>query len=84
MKIFNKDNFWWKNIEKNWVIKDKSGDWWIFKKDKPLADAVADDVDEPRNEKKPSSFAFEQYLILILSTALGSLLAFTISLLMSM
>ena len=80
MKIFNKNNFWWKNIEKNWVIKDKSGDWWIFKGDKPLSESIP----EPRNENKPSSFSYEQYFVLILSVALGSLLAFVISILTSM
>lgn len=80
MKIFNKNNFWWKNIEKNWVIKDKSGDWWIFKGNKPFEESIP----EPRSENKPSSFSYEQYFVLILSVALGSLLAFTLSILMSM
>ena len=31
MRILDEHSWWWKGIEKEWVVADKNGDWWIFR-----------------------------------------------------
>ena len=69
MKIVNKHGRWWKGLEEEWAVQDKTGNWWLYrdKKDKTSMKMPS----KKRTGTRSMMWKAEHYLILALSTALG-------------
>jgi hypothetical protein len=76
MKILNENARWWKGIEKEWAVQDKSGNWWLYSaKDSNLK------MKMPRKKRvgEQSLMLTKEYCIIIaLASALGISLALNI------
>ena len=79
MRILDEDSYWWKSEEKEWAMQDRSGNWWVYKKNqKPTMK-----IKTKRTGQGSFSFSTKEYIIIALSAALGVSLALNIVALMS-
>lgn len=76
MRILGNDSYWWKNEEKEWATQDKSGNWWIYKRDQKPTNMKTND--KRRKGQTSNRFKTEHYVILALASALGVSLALNI------
>jgi len=80
VRILGKDSYWWKKEEKEWAAQDKSGNWWIYKKNQ---EPTVKTYDKKRNGQTSNKFSTEQYVIVALASALGISLALNVIALIS-
>ena len=78
MRVLGEDSYWWKNEEKEWAAQDRSGNWWIYKKDKKPAMKI-----KRKTGESSTSLTTQQYIIIALASALGVSLALNIIALIS-
>lgn len=79
MRILGEDSYWWKNEEKEWAAQDKSGKWWVYKKnEEPIMQIKA----KPKSQHS-LSFSAKEYIIIALGAALGISLALNVVALIS-
>ena len=78
MRILGEDSYWWKNEEKEWAAQDKSGSWWIYKKDQKPAMKI-----KRKSKEGSSRITTEQYIIIALASGLGVSIALNIIALIS-
>lgn len=79
MRILGEDGYWWKNEEKEWAAQDKSGNWWVYKKDKEPSMRIKTKQKNQRSLK----FTTKEYIIIALGAALGVSLALNVVALIS-
>jgi hypothetical protein len=80
MRILNKYSYWWKKEEKEWAAQDKSGNWWIYKRNREPAMKTNN---KRRKGQTSNKFRTEHYVILALASALGVSLALNVIAVMS-
>jgi len=79
MRTLDKNSHWWKNEEKKWAMQDKSGDWWIYKKDQ----ASAMKINPKRAAQRSAGLTTKEYIVIALSAALAISLALNVVALIS-
>ena len=79
MRTLDKNSHWWKSEEKKWAMQDKSGDWWIYKKDQ----APTMKINPKRAAQRSASLTVKEYIIIALSAALAISLALNVVALIS-
>ena len=79
MRTLDKNSHWWKSEEKEWVMQDKSGDWWIYKE----GQEPTMKINSKRAAQRSTIPTVKEYIIIALSAALGISLALNVVALMS-
>jgi len=80
MRTLGEDSYWWKKEEKEWVMQDKSGNWWIYRENQ---EPTMKTNNKRRKGQTSNRFTAEHYVILALASALGISLALNIVALIS-
>ena len=76
MKILNEHGRWWKGVEKEWAVQDKSGNCWLYNaKDSNQKMKMPKDK---RVGERSVRLTKEHCIIIALSSALGISLALNI------
>jgi hypothetical protein len=67
MRTLGKDSYWWKKEEKEWVMQDQNGDWYVYKRDEtpPMKTKIK------RTNQRSLGFSSKEYIIIALGAALG-------------
>ena len=68
MRTLDKDSYWWKREEKEWVMQDKSGNWWIYKR---KDEKVNTKTPEKRHRCLSNKFSWSEYALIVASGLLG-------------
>lgn len=69
MKIVTKHGKWWKGLESEWAVRDKTGNWWLYRNKKNKASMKM--PDKKKVGEQSVKWEGEHYLIIALSVALG-------------
>ena len=68
MRILGKDSYWWKKEEKEWVMQDQNGDWYVYKRDEKTPPMK---IKIKRTNQHSLGFSTKEYMIIALGAALG-------------
>lgn len=79
MRILSKHSHWWRKEEKEWAVRDKTGNWWIFKKDKTPTMKTS----KKEKGEQGAKFTKEEYVIIGLTAAFAVSFAALIAVLIS-